>query len=52
MPPEQGDGPFFESSEVALVIGFAALIVAAWCFRDAYEKRGRDRPLLVKLAAV
>ncbi len=52
MSPQREPAPFFAEPAVAVVIGTAALFLAAFCFRDAYERRGKDRPLAVKLIGV
>lgn len=44
--------PYFADPTVALVLGFAALGAAIWCFRDAYERRGRQRPALISYLGV
>ncbi|MDA8290470.1 MAG: hypothetical protein M0Z33_02145 [Actinomycetota bacterium] len=37
-------GPYIASQKVAVGAGVAAMVVAAFCFRDAWERRGRARP--------
>lgn len=37
---------------VALGLGVAALLFAVWCFEDAFEARGHERPGLVRLLPV
>lgn len=44
--------PYFSDPVVPVVLGFAALGAAIWCFRDAYERRGRQRPAIVSYLGV
>ena len=37
-----------QSRQVEIGLGIVALLGAAWLIRDAYEGRGRKRPLAVK----
>lgn len=36
-------GPYIKSRELAIAAGIAALGAAAFCFRDAYERRNKKR---------
>lgn len=45
-------GAYFKDRRLALVGGVAGLAFAAFCFRDAYERRGRQRPGLVSYLGV
>lgn len=40
--------PFFRSPTTAVVIGGALFLAGAWCLHDAYEKRGREQPALLR----
>ena len=44
--------PVFKSQGLAVACGVASLAFAAWCFRDAYEHRGKNRPLIVSWIGV
>jgi hypothetical protein len=44
--------PVFPNSELAVVAGVCCLVAAAWCFQDAWEKRGKDRPWPARWLAV
>jgi hypothetical protein len=42
-------GPFIRDQQLALIIGYAGIILGALALWDAYEARGRQRPFMVKL---
>ena len=39
--------PYLPSRGVAIAGGIAGMVFAAFCFRDAYERRGKQRPAAV-----
>jgi hypothetical protein len=44
--------PFFVNHESAIAAGILSVLVAAWCFEDAWEGRGRKRPFFAKMLPV
>lgn len=45
-------GPIlFRQPKAAVAVGFALWAAGIWCFRDAYQRRGRTPPLPVRLAS-
>lgn len=46
------DKPVFKNPDVAVVCGVAGLLFAAFCFHDAWEKRGRARPWPARWLAI
>jgi hypothetical protein len=40
--------PFFRSSAVGYVAGVSLVLAGAWCFHDAYGRRGKSPSWLVK----
>lgn len=47
MSPARRTGPYFDRRH-ALYGGIAAAVVASFLLHDAYERRGKDRPWLLK----
>jgi hypothetical protein len=41
---EKIPSPLFPRYELAVVAGVGALAAAAFCFHDAWEARGKERP--------
>ncbi|MGO9207633.1 MAG: hypothetical protein ACLQBX_15870 [Candidatus Limnocylindrales bacterium] len=44
--------PLFKNPDAAVVCGVACLLLAAFCFSDAWEKRGRQRPWPARWLAI
>lgn len=44
----KGHGAPVMSRNTALTLGYGGILLGAWCLWEAYEKRGRQRPFLVK----
>lgn len=44
--------PYIKNQQVALGCGVVFIVAAAFCFRDAYERRGADRPAVVSWLGV
>lgn len=36
------------SRETKLIVGYGSLLLGAWMLREAYERSGRERPLLAR----
>ena len=45
-------GPYIKDQRVAIAGGVVGLVVAAFCFRDAYERRNKGRPVAVSWLGV
>lgn len=41
--------PYVPDRRVALLLGVALVIAGGWLLTDAYERRGKDRPLAMRL---
>ncbi|WP_154793318.1 hypothetical protein [Occultella kanbiaonis] len=41
--------PFIGDRRVALTAGLVLVVAGAWLLKDAYERRGRSRPFLMRL---
>ena len=44
--------PTIKDQRVAIAGGIAGMIFAAWCFRDAWERRGQHRPAVASWLGV
>lgn len=44
--------PVIKSQRTAIALGVALLIGAAWAFDQAFESRGKKRPLLARSFAI
>lgn len=40
--------PIVGDARVAVVVGVALVLAGAWFLSDAYERRGRTRPLVMR----
>lgn len=40
--------PYFRNHTTAAVLGLALMAAGAWCLHDAYERRGREQPRLLR----
>ncbi len=40
--------PLFKKKELAIAAGIAALLAATYCFNDAWEARGEERPRVAR----